>query len=643
MRIVALLLALAVPASSAAQVVAVAHLEFHSAFWPNLHHTLYAAAAPANRPLPSPASGDVTASMTAAERAAWSSAVAYYAHVLAAKDLRVGDGMAEITEVLSQAGDQLTASSVLAPEHVAALRAVAPAYRRVLWPSHDRANRDWIRDVAGKLDQIAPVVVPRLSRAYATPWFSAPHRVDVTFHGRAYTYGRPAWHTVMASGDPHYAGWAGAEMTLHEGSHALVGRLDETIAVEAAAARREADLGHLAMFYLVGEATRQALASRGIAYTPYLYAVGVIDRAWPSQRGIVEAHLKPYLDDASMPMAPAMRGWIQATPLFAFRSGFWNNLHHFLYVLGRHRNGAPDRLRDAVVNAPKDVEGLSARPESDRAAWDEAIAYYAAGLSTKDAVFNGELIAVTGALASASDDSDLSGLGLDAALVAALRKAAPVYRVVWWPRHKARNEERRQEYQALVDKYGREAVSRLTALYGTKWPAAPRTIDLVAYANWAGAYSTTGPLIEIASVYENTGGAIGLEILLHESSHQWDDEIQGRLAAAGARLGKRVPGQLSHALIWYTTGTVVTSIVPGHVPYAVKYGLWNGGGLAALKPLLDRDWRPYLEGKGTFEEAIAAILAGAEAIPFAWAGADRCACHGSQETKRSGVAGASGE
>ena len=303
-------------------------------------------------------------------------------------------------------------------------------------------------------------------------------------------------------------------------------------------------------------------------------------------------------------------------PLFRFRSGFWNNLHHFLYVLGRDRNRAPDRTRDAVVNAPKDLDGLSARPEAERAAWDEAIAYYAAALSKKDAVFDADLIAVTRALATALDDSDLSGLRLDPGLVAALSKAAPVYRAVWWTRHNARNDERRQEYQALVDKYGREAVTRLTTLYGTTWPAIPRAIDLVAYANWAGAYSTTGPLIEIASIYENTGGAIGLEILLHESSHQWDDEIEKRLAAVASRQGRTVPGDLSHALIWYTTGTVVTGIVPGHVPYAVKYGLWNRRGLAALKPLLDRYWLPYLQGKGTFDEAIAGVLAGAEAPAY---------------------------
>src|SRR5215510_8146755 len=107
MQLAALLVALTIPASSAPQVRTVAHLEFYSAFWPNLHHTLYAAAAPADRPLPSRPSGDLTASMTVAERAAWSSAVAYYARALATKDLRVGDGMAEITDALSQVGDTL--------------------------------------------------------------------------------------------------------------------------------------------------------------------------------------------------------------------------------------------------------------------------------------------------------------------------------------------------------------------------------------------------------------------------------------------------------------------------------------------------------------------------------------------------------
>src|SRR6476469_8068667 len=91
----------------------------------------------------------------------------------------------------------------------------------------------------------------------------------------------------------------------------------------------------------------------------------------------------------------AMDDGQQSMPLFRFRSGFWLNLHHFLYVLGRDRNRTPDRMRDAIVNAPQDVDGLTERSGAERAAWDEAIGFYAAGLSKKDVVFDAEAITVT--------------------------------------------------------------------------------------------------------------------------------------------------------------------------------------------------------------------------------------------------------
>jgi hypothetical protein len=318
--------------------------------------------------------------------------------------------------------------------------------------------------------------------------------------------------------------------------------------------------------------------------------------------------LEPDVDDERMSLEPAAKARLQDGKLFTFRSGFWVNLHHFLYVLGRARTGQADSQRAAVVKAPADVAGLASRPETDRLAWDESVHYYAAGLSTKDAVFDDGLVAVTRTLAAAPDDSSLSGLGLEPGLVGALTIAAPVYRAVWWPRHSRANAARRDELQALLDKHGASAVKRLTAVYRTQWPSQPRVIDLSAYANWAGAYSTDGGLIVVSSTDDATGGRYGLETLLHESSHQWDEEIRGRLIAMAAKQGKTVPGLLSHALIFYTSGELVTEVFPDHVPYAVEYGLWNQRGLGAFKPLLDQYWRPYIRGTGTFDEPIAAIL-----------------------------------
>jgi len=297
-----------------------------------------------------------------------------------------------------------------------------------------------------------------------------------------------------------------------------------------------------------------------------------------------------------------------AAPLFTFRAGFWGNLHHFLYVLGRARNGAPDRTRAAVVKAPLDVEGLESRPDTERAAWEAAISFYATSLSKQDAVFDATLVRTTRTLAAASDSSDLSGLGLDSALVDVLTRAAPVYRAVWWRRHSRANVERRDELSVQLHAHGARAVARLTALYGTQWPEQPRTVDLSAYANWAGAYSTDGGLIVMSSTDPSGSGPTGLESLLHEATHQWDEQVIARLEAIGRKQGRPVPGALSHALIFFTSGEIVKEIVPKHVPYGETAGIWNRGGNAVMKPLLELHWRPYLRGTTTFDEAIAAII-----------------------------------
>ena len=304
-----------------------------------------------------------------------------------------------------------------------------------------------------------------------------------------------------------------------------------------------------------------------------------------------------------------------AVPLFAFRSGFWINLHHFLYVLGRARAGTPDSHREAVVHAPEDVEGLAAQPDASRAAWDAAVTFYQNGPSKQDLVFDADLIKTTAALASVPDDSDLSGLSLDPGLVSTLQRAAPVYRAVWWARHSRANAARTAELRTLVDRYGAAAVKRLTEVYRASWPSRPRTINIVAYANWAGAYSTDGGLIVFESTDPDIGGTQGLEILLHESSHQWDEEMAGRLKQAAAQAGKPLPPTLSHSLVFYTSGEVVREIVPGHEPYAIKNGIWDRGGMRGMKPLLDRYWLPYIKGQGTFEDAAAAIIQAIDRAP----------------------------
>src|SRR5262245_55375291 len=125
-----LLLQTAAPSpAQPALVTEVSRLQLHSAFWPNLHHTLYAAAWAArpprgrrlSQPLPEPLEG----ALTADERAGWDAALQYYDRELASRDLLFGEGMTAINVVLASAGSELPESG-LAPAHRQALAAAAP-------------------------------------------------------------------------------------------------------------------------------------------------------------------------------------------------------------------------------------------------------------------------------------------------------------------------------------------------------------------------------------------------------------------------------------------------------------------------------------------------------------------------------------
>ncbi len=291
-------------------------------------------------------------------------------------------------------------------------------------------------------------------------------------------------------------------------------------------------------------------------------------------------------------------------PPIVFRIGFWNDLHHFLYVLGRAQNRAPDAQRDAVVKAPAELDTLAARSEAERAAWQAAVDFYAAGPSKQDPVFDKDLIKTTQALASSADGA----AAIDHALDAVLARAAPVYNAVWWDAHRRADEARRDDLQKFVSQYGVALVKRLTAVYDAEWPSQPRVINLAAYTNWAGAYSTDGGLIEFSSTDPAIAGALGLEILFHESSHQWDDEMAQRLSSIAQSLGRRVPDGLSHGIVFYTSGVLVKELIPEHVPYAEKFGIWNRGSMRGMKPLLDEYWLPYLRGQGKIDQALANLI-----------------------------------
>jgi hypothetical protein len=196
-----------------------------------------------------------------------------------------------------------------------------------------------------------------------------------------------------------------------------------------------------------------------------------------------------------------------AAPIFTYHSGFWLNLHHFLYVLGRAEAKFPDSGRRAVAGAPDDeAQGLAGATAEERRVWCEVVAAYAKGPSRRDPVFDQGLIAAGRALARAGDAGSLEGAGVAAALSALLERAAPIYRRHWWAAHARANQARWRELEPQVREHGAAILAFITRVYKEAWPAEGYPLQFAAWVNWAGAFSTRDRHLMVASPDERTRG-----------------------------------------------------------------------------------------------------------------------------------------
>jgi hypothetical protein len=309
----------------------------------------------------------------------------------------------------------------------------------------------------------------------------------------------------------------------------------------------------------------------------------------------------------------------ETSSIFEFHSGFWLNLHDFLYHQARirARQLAGDSNKAATTSpGMADVEGLT--PEQQRT-WTSALDYYRNTWIKRDLVFDEEMVRIKGRLVESEAAADLKGSGLQPELVAALESAAPIYRAQWWAGQRRDNQTWVKAVTPLVNRFGDTLIGQLTNAYRAKWPGRPIRVDVVRYASWAGAYTTLDPVhITISSTDPRTQGLTALETLFHESSHALAGRSFGAVSEALAREGraqnKAIPEDLWHALIFYTTGEIVRRTlakggVADYSPYAYHYGLYaRSPAWQKFQSALEQHWQSYLDGKTGFNDAVANLV-----------------------------------
>jgi hypothetical protein len=291
------------------------------------------------------------------------------------------------------------------------------------------------------------------------------------------------------------------------------------------------------------------------------------------------------------------------------QSNFWVNLHHFLYVTARARRGL-DATRATVTGALADTVGFGTLPDSLRGAWNDALAYYSRAIAERDILFDTALVTVNVRLSHASG-ATLGNSGLDPELAGALERAAPAYRALWWPRHDAANRRWIDAVRLLLTQHGDSAAAWEARAFGVPWPNAPVPVDVSAYANWAGAYTTADPShVTVSSLNAGNQRTDAFETLFHEVLHTMDDTLFAHFRSAVRAQGKRFRRDPTHPFIFYTAGEVSRRLFPGHVPFAEAGGLWERApDLGAMRPLLQRHWQRWLDGRITLDEALGLIAA----------------------------------
>lgn len=303
-------------------------------------------------------------------------------------------------------------------------------------------------------------------------------------------------------------------------------------------------------------------------------------------------------------------------PVFRFQSGFWLNLHHFLYQQARLRSarpvvttGNPDGPTGELAEVGVAVSTDALTPEELKA-WNAALGYYSGTLARRDLLFDNFMVLTKNRLSELPVAPDLSISGLRREMVAALETAAPVYRAHWWAAHDRVNQEWIAHVAPMVAKLGTKLAQDLAYVYQADWPEGPVAVDVANYAGRVGGYTSLDPVhVTISSADPRNQGEAALEILFHEASHGLARLVSDAIAREYRRRNKPIPRELWHAVLFYTTGEVVRRALsadrPGqYMPYAYRHGLYARG-WQNFQWLLERHWQPYLDGKIEFDRAIA--------------------------------------
>jgi hypothetical protein len=312
----------------------------------------------------------------------------------------------------------------------------------------------------------------------------------------------------------------------------------------------------------------------------------------------------------------APRTPVASTPHFAFFDDFDTNLNDALVQAGLARK----RREPELFHTGEETACFAKLAPAAQAAWDGAVDYYARVISPAEwnarpqFLLRMQLVGFEAEWRGSGNPADLEFVDLARSFRAV---AAPAYRACRWSAQEAKNRSWIAEIQPRLASGEAQLAERLEKLYRKPWGKLPILVDVVETVNWSGADTSWSDAGQGDILIANApGGAAGFEVLFHEASHTLmdrGDPIPRALARAAEAAGVALPRDLWHVVLFYTTGEAVRGLLDthgeaGYTP--MLYEIFARHDWVEYRDALEKNWRPYVEGKRSLDEAAADLIAG---------------------------------
>ena len=301
---------------------------------------------------------------------------------------------------------------------------------------------------------------------------------------------------------------------------------------------------------------------------------------------------------------------VSAHQLFEFHSGFWINLHHFLYEQAAIATAGP-RGTPHEAELATDASQTAGLSEDEAAVWSNALAYYRKNMLQHNLLSDEDMVTLKNRLEDLENATTVARANFDPALIAVLDDAAPIYRAHWWQLHDAANRTWIKAVMPLVDMNGATLSQQIAMAFETPWQDGPLRVDVVAYANFAGSYTTLHPSrIIVSSIDGGNQDIAALEVLFRAASGTLIEAVADVVARDFAAQKKRPPPELAQAILFFTSGFYVRQLYADYTPYADRFQLWiTNDDWKGFRGTLVKDWQPRLEGRVTLDAALSQLAA----------------------------------